>query len=677
MANSQLITTKAGVNNAQQLQEDVGEQAYYIFASRHVPYASNSSVVPDIIESEANTVYDAYNEMLFGKRVDGTDVSLMIKKNLWSSGTYYEMYDDQKGNLHDTQFFASVEDSGSYYVFKCIDNNSNTASTDAPSPSGVGTSSFTTADGLTWKYMFTVDSATYDTFATTDYIPVVANSTITSAAVDGSIEAVKIENGGAGYNNYIPSGTFSASDISVGGNPQIVSLPSTASDLDDFYNNCLLKMTSGLASGEYRRITDYEIGGGFRKATLESAFTATIAEGDTYEVYPVVDVFNTSYTAGSNVVARAIINASSSNSVSSVEIFNIGSGYRAANTTVLTSNTVGVTTNASLRAIISPAGGHGKDVATELCANKICFRTKFANTEGGYLPASNDYRSVGIIKDPYFDGVTIVANTSASVGSFLVGETVSQYTSRLLTASATTTVNDTEVTGTGTLFADQLRQGDKLLITDGSSNNYKEVASVANNTSFTLTSNTTISSSAGASIYLLSLNRFGEVSSTPTGAVSFTNVSLAGWDSTIDTYIGESTAATLTANSISQNEKASTNNFFSFVQLQRFVGAVDSGSFAADDIITQSSGVPQQTPKAYVHSIDTSGTDTLYLSNVHSIFSTGAGNTVSGNNGTFTISNKYTGDLVKDSGQILYLENFQPLTRNTSTSETIKLILEL
>ena len=675
MANSQLITNSAGVNNVQQLQEDVGEQAYYIFTARHMPYTANDSVVPDITESVANTVYNVYDEMLFGKRLSNTDVSLMVKKNLWSSGSYYEMYDDQRGDLHDEAFYVSVEDSGSYYVFKCIDNNGNVASTDAPSAVGVGTTSFTTSDGITWKYMYTISSADYTKFATDSYIPVIANSTITNAAVDGSIEAIKVEAAGAGYNNYIANGTFSASDISVGGNPSIVSLPATASNLDDFYNNCLLKVTSGSASGEYRRISDYIVEGGFRKAVLQSAFDATLAEGDTYEVYPAVEVFNTGFTAAVNCIARAIVNASSSNSISSIEIFDVGSGYRSANTTLLVSNTVGVTTNASLRAIISPPGGHGANVASELCANKICFQTKFSNTEGNFIPASNDFRAVGIIRDPYLDGLTVTANSSLSTGTFLVGETVYQYRSRLLTDGATTIASNSTITGSSTLFDNQLRSGDKLLITDGSTNNYREVNAVTNSTSFTVTSNVSFASSAGASVYLLELSRFGEVSAVSNGAISLTKVSLAGWNSSVNTYIGISTSATISATAISHNEKASTNNFFSFVQLQRFVGTIDSGTFSADDIITQTSAIEQLTPTAYVHSVDTSGSDTLYVSNVHSIFSTNT--TVSGNNSTFTISNKYTGDLVKDSGTVLYLENFQPLTRNTSTSETIKLILEL
>jgi hypothetical protein len=46
------------------------------------------------------------------------------------------------------------------------------------------------------------------------------------------------------------------------------------------------------------------------------------------------------------------------------------------------------------------------------------------------------------------------------------------------------------------------------------------------------------------------------------------------------------------------------------------------------------------------------------------------------NNVTFSVENKYDGDLVKDSGEVLYFENLLPVSKTDTTSETIKIVLE-
>ena len=57
-----------------------------------------------------------------------------------------------------------------------------------------------------------------------------------------------------------------------------------------------------------------------------------------------------------------------------------------------------------------------------------------------------------------------------------------------------------------------------------------------------------------------------------------------------------------------------------------------------------------------------------------------AGNTVYGANGNFVLSTgsgyKYEGDFVRGSGEVIYIENIEPISRSNSQSETIKLIVE-
>jgi hypothetical protein len=51
---------------------------------------------------------------------------------------------------------------------------------------------------------------------------------------------------------------------------------------------------------------------------------------------------------------------------------------------------------------------------------------------------------------------------------------------------------------------------------------------------------------------------------------------------------------------------------------------------------------------------------------------------MTGNSSTavMNLSYKYDGWLVKDSGDVVYVENVDPITRASNKSETVKLILE-
>jgi len=55
---------------------------------------------------------------------------------------------------------------------------------------------------------------------------------------------------------------------------------------------------------------------------------------------------------------------------------------------------------AQLRAIISPKGGHGKDAIGELYAKTIMLQTRLVKEENKGIPITNDFRQIAIIKNP-------------------------------------------------------------------------------------------------------------------------------------------------------------------------------------------------------------------------------------------------------------------------------------
>lgn len=78
-----------------------------------------------------------------------------------------------------------------------------------------------------------------------------------------------------------------------------------------------------------------------------------------------------------------------------VVVTNPGSGYTYATATI-----TGSGSNAVLRPIISPRGGHGKDAISELYAKTIMLVTRLSNETNHSIPVDNDYRQITILKNP-------------------------------------------------------------------------------------------------------------------------------------------------------------------------------------------------------------------------------------------------------------------------------------
>jgi hypothetical protein len=122
----------------------------------------------------------------------------------------------------------------------------------------------------------------------------------------------------------------------------------------------------------------------------------------------------------------------SSNTVHSIEMIDVGINYSWADVKIV-SNTgmIDVQTgftiqadNASGRAIISPPGGHGSNIYDELQTKNVCVSTTFDSKTDNKITSSNDYRTVSILKDPYFDNLTLTLNNSSLL--WAVGEKVVQ-----------------------------------------------------------------------------------------------------------------------------------------------------------------------------------------------------------------------------------------------------------
>ena len=222
-----IITNKFRVHNQEQFVEsfsESGANVYYLGIGRPQAYATAtrpdgrtenngtdaSPLTP--VDSIGDEFYH-FDDMLAAKRVTSSDVSICIPRRNWTTGTVYDYYRHDYGNrvtggtttqaansgatnLFDATFYVM---SSAFNVYKCLDNNGNANST--VEPTGTSNSILTTGDGYKWKYMYTLSATQQSNFLSTDFMAVATNSTVSSAAVDGAVNIVKIKTAGSGGTN--------------------------------------------------------------------------------------------------------------------------------------------------------------------------------------------------------------------------------------------------------------------------------------------------------------------------------------------------------------------------------------------------------------------------------------------------------------------------------------------
>jgi len=211
-----LVTKKFRTHLAEQFIESFVEPAnniYYLATGKHTPYSGNDSVVPVPYDTTSETLIDPYQQIVFGKKIAATDVSIMTKRYDWVANTVYALYDDTDTDLLDSNFYVAVDAGSIYYVYKVLDNNGGARSTVQPSDTSESACNFiTTGDGYKWKLMYKMSDSDFEKFATTDYMPVVTSANVAGNTVAGAIDTVIISSPGANFYSTL-TGTFISDDL--------------------------------------------------------------------------------------------------------------------------------------------------------------------------------------------------------------------------------------------------------------------------------------------------------------------------------------------------------------------------------------------------------------------------------------------------------------------------------
>lgn len=292
-------------------------------------------------------------------------------------------------------------------VFKCLFNNSYANSTIEPTIDIGGQlpedAFIQTADGYKWKYLYTIPPGLKQKFFTNKWMPVVKDSAVTTAAVDGRIDVVNVLWGGSGYVQ--------------GGNSNVAAILSVTG-------------TDGLGANLYAKVVD----GSIQSVTIlnggNNYTRGTVTVSD-------VDRLGTLQLAGTVNVSGAVVTGNASNltyfvgNVKTNDIITIDGVSRnvvtVVNSTYLTVNTAFSNMNSQIAVVtrsnaefdiqFGPHGGHGSDPVTELRAHSLMVTVELNDTENDTIPISDstntfDFNQILILQDPLVANGAVFANAT-------------------------------------------------------------------------------------------------------------------------------------------------------------------------------------------------------------------------------------------------------------------------
>ena len=364
--------------------------------------------VPPVPLDTQTEKYEIYDDIIAAKRITSTYARAVIRRYNW------DVLNNPKFDMWKPDYSASPAGGGQigkssatgatsistakfyimnqrYEVFKCLYNGESPTN-----PSGVNITyepkttpsagQGTYSNGLykepgntyIWKYMYTITTDDVLRFLSTDFMPIALSGDTNSNRP--TVEAAAVD------------GSIDVALIkSVGTN-----LPNGT-----YYAPIIGDGTGG--------IVELVIASG----AISSANVVAVGSGYTYASVPLVTGATTS------------------------------AGKRGLFTSQALTTTVTVAANATgaLEVILPPAGGHGSDMEVEFNAKRIMTNIRLTFIENaGDFPVDNDFRRIGILKDPKLFGTTTNATADTLSGlksvkitgataNYIADETISQTVS--------------------------------------------------------------------------------------------------------------------------------------------------------------------------------------------------------------------------------------------------------
>ena len=382
---SAIITDQIRILNAKNFISNVGVSAYYSFIALPNPsdYQSDWDINPPSPKDNFDQENDYWDTMVALKKINSSDVRQVITKKFWSSGTIYDYYRHDYSRSNPAKISGATNlYSSTYYVIN-QDYQVYICLQNGTNPD--------TPNG----------KPSLDEPMFTDLEPRSAGS-----SGDGYIwkylytikpsEVIKFET-----SDFIPVPADWAS--------------STAN----------VAVRNNAVDGSIKIVTITNRGVGLGTANV------------TYTRVPI---------KGDGTGAECTITIDNDSKVDSITVSNQGSGYTYGNVDLIAKGVPTGTTRPTFDVIITPTGGHGKDIYRELGAYNVLLYSRIENdNENPDFITGNQIARVGIVQNPESTSGTILSSDKASA-LFALRLTGAGYSSASFTADSY--VKQTVSTGT-------------------------------------------------------------------------------------------------------------------------------------------------------------------------------------------------------------------------------------
>lgn len=462
---------------------------YHLFLSigKVVPWlsatGSNMDTDPPSNIDSVRSDTDFWRSVFAHKRIDRSDVSIVVRRYDWVPGVVYTPYRDDIDlfdDLNPAPFYALVDEER---VYKCIDNLGGAASTVAPTHTDSSIRKL--ADGYRWKFLYRIPESkrkflTRTRGSSIGYMPVefvrdiqtnderVLQWNVQQDAVDGEIAFIRMN---SEVQPFVVSDkcVFPNAANQVVANAMAGTTGVTLSSpflflSSDYYKDMILSIDSQNGRGQRRVIKRFmpSAGGNSAFVVVDQPFVLGLSGGDNpsrFSIVPHIKVvgdgnaYNNSLnpnstaaevavrfggTAGTDVSIRAGLTSDDCRAyfetqkfVDSIEIVDGGKNYTFAELEYVKGLDVPsgkVNLEDLATPVLSPPGGHGSNALKELGASSIMIVKEYSGGENGKVSTENDYRQFALLLDPLLTEkqVRLSFFQPGVSGSFAVGATAAQ-----------------------------------------------------------------------------------------------------------------------------------------------------------------------------------------------------------------------------------------------------------
>jgi hypothetical protein len=375
-----IITDQLRILNAKNFVAGIqsSDNSYYAFIGlpNALSYQATWDQSPPTPIDSLNQSNDDWDTMLAMKKINSSDVSQVVRKNVWTSGITYDMWRNDISRNNPSQPSGSFDIySANYYVMNsdyrvyiCLFNNANPEnnfnggpSLDEPTftdlePKEAGNS----GDGYIWKYLYTIPPNQAIKFDSTNYIPV-------------------------------PT---------------------------DWYTNVKDAPVRENASS----------GGQLKVVTIRNRGVGLGTANTTYTNVPILG-------DGSGGQATIVVNNDSK--VESVTVSKGGRGYTFGTLDLPAGGVPTGTTEPIFNVIIPPQGGHGADIYRELGAYNVLTYARFENdTDNPDFITGNQFARVGLVENPKANGSDELLNSDKASAVYALRLTGAGYSEAVFTADS-------------------------------------------------------------------------------------------------------------------------------------------------------------------------------------------------------------------------------------------------